>query len=284
MDDPLVPTALPRPEEFHPTMIDLASIRNASFTLTPTGYNPEEVDRFLADLADHLAEGLAAVPAPEPQPESHPSFEAVPAPVVELPVSLREPVDVDGLRVVIERTIGAMDAFVGNELASLRAATELETEELLHERERMLEEAAAAARAHLDETRTRAEAILAEARRDGDALRARFDSELQADRERFERSLADRDAQAKARAAEILAEAERRRQEADELVASANRVQTQVLASLEHARASLAPATPAAAEPAFAAEAPSPADAGDVFAPGTGDDADPFGNTSDAAA
>ena len=35
-------------------MIDLASIRNASFTLTPTGYNPEEVDRFLADLADQL--------------------------------------------------------------------------------------------------------------------------------------------------------------------------------------------------------------------------------------
>ena len=47
-------------------MIDLASIRNASFTLTPTGYNPEEVDRFLADLADQLADGLAVVPAPEP--------------------------------------------------------------------------------------------------------------------------------------------------------------------------------------------------------------------------
>ena len=45
-------------------MIDLASIRNASFTLTPTGYNPEEVDRFLADLADQLAEGLTAPAAP----------------------------------------------------------------------------------------------------------------------------------------------------------------------------------------------------------------------------
>src|SRR3954452_22953010 len=74
------------PEESHPTMIDLASIRNASFTLTPTGYNPEEVDRFLADLADQLAEGLglapATPPAPEPQYESPQTFEPVPAPVV----------------------------------------------------------------------------------------------------------------------------------------------------------------------------------------------------------
>jgi DivIVA domain-containing protein len=272
-------------------MIDLASIRNASFTLTPTGYNPEEVDRFLADLADQLAEGLAVAPAPEPQYESPQTFEPVPAPVVELPVSTREPADVDGLRVVIERTIGAMDAFVGNELASLKAATELETEELLHERERMLDEAADAARAHLDETRARAEAMLAEARREGEALRARFDSELQVDRERFEQSLAERDAAAKARAAEIVAEAERRREEADELVASANRVQTQVLASLEHARASLSPAAPAApaVQPAYAPEAPSLAadeadDVSDVFAAETGGDAGPFDNTSDAAA
>ncbi len=52
-------------------MIDLASIRNASFTLTPTGYNPEEVDRFLADLADQLAEELSNTPvAAQPQPHS----------------------------------------------------------------------------------------------------------------------------------------------------------------------------------------------------------------------
>jgi len=35
-------------------MVDPASIRNASFTLTPTGYNPEEVDRYLGELADDL--------------------------------------------------------------------------------------------------------------------------------------------------------------------------------------------------------------------------------------
>jgi DivIVA domain-containing protein len=268
-------------------MIDLASIRNASFTLTPTGYNPEEVDRFLADLADQLADGLAAVPAPEPQYDSPQTFEAPPAPVVELPVASREPADIEGLRAVIERTIGAMDAFVGNELATLKAATELETEELLNERERMLEEAADAARAHLDETRTRAEAIMAEARRDGEAMRARFEGELQVDRERFEQSLAERDAAAQARAAEIVAEAERRREEAEELVASANRVQTQVLASLEHARASLAPAAPAApaAQPAVAAETPSFADdASDVVAAEAGGDAGPYDSTSDAAA
>ena len=269
-------------------MIDLASIRNASFTLTPTGYNPEEVDRFLADLADQLADGLAVAPAPEPQYEAPQTFEAPPAPVIELAVPTREPADVDGLREVIERTIGAMDSFVANELATLKSATEVETEELLHERERMLDEAGEAARAHLEETRTRAEAILAEARRAGEAMRARFDSELQTDRERFEQSLADRDAQAQARVAEILAEAEQRKSEADALVASANRVQTQVLASLEHARASLSPAdtAPAAVEPAFPAEPASTYadDVSDVFAAESGDDADPFDSTSDAAA
>jgi hypothetical protein len=65
-------------------------------------------------------------------------------------------------------------------------------------------------------------------------------------------------------------------------------VQTQIIASLETARASLSPAAPvapAAAEPAFAADAPSfEDDASDVFAADKGDDADPFGNTSDAAA
>ena len=236
-------------------MIDLASIRNASFTLTPTGYNPEEVDRFLSDLADQLAESLSAPAAPEygrPQYEPNPQFDVVPqhagaavrrAYEISLPAE-REPADVDGLRSTIERTIGAMDSFVANELATLKSATELETEELLRERERMLDEAGEAARAHLEETRTRAESILAEARRDGEAMRARFEGELQADRERFEQALADRDAQAQAQVAELLADAEQRRREADELVASANRVQTQVLASLEHARASLAPCRP----------------------------------------
>ena len=44
--------------------IDLAELRNASFSLTPTGYNPEEVDRFLGSIADGLAD------APASQPES----------------------------------------------------------------------------------------------------------------------------------------------------------------------------------------------------------------------
>jgi hypothetical protein len=154
--------------------------------------------------------------------------------------------------------------------------------------------AAAAPRPHLPEPRPRAPPRGPAPRRDGEALRARFDSELQVDRERFEQSLADRDAAAQARAAEIVAAAERRREEADELVASANRVQTQVLASLEHARASLSPAAPAApaapaVQPAFAAEAPSFAEAeagdvSDVFAAETGADTGPFDNTSDAAA
>jgi DivIVA domain-containing protein len=228
-------------------MIDLASIRNASFSLTPTGYNPEEVDRFLADLADQLAEGQSNVSGVE-QAQPQPQIQVPPQPPTQLEEALqahRESPDVDGLRQTIERTIGAMDAFVANELAELASATEAETEELLRERERLLDEAAAAARAHLDETRTRAESMLAEAKRDGDAMRVRFQNELQADRERFEQSLADRDAQARAWVAELIAEAEGKRQEAEQVAASAARVQSQVLASLEQARASLTVTDPA---------------------------------------
>jgi DivIVA domain-containing protein len=225
-------------------MIDLASIRNASFTLTPTGYNPEEVDRFLADLADRLAEELSNTPVAVAQPQALPEpaveqLQPIPAPLIEALQAHEEAADIDGLRETIDRTIGAMNAFVANELAALAAATEVETDELLRERERLLDEAGEAARAHLDETRTRAENMLAEAKRDGDAMRSRFQTELQADRERFEQSLAERDAQAQARIAELVAEAELRRKEADEVAASAARVQSQVLASLEMARASL---------------------------------------------
>ena len=42
-----------------PGSIDLAAVRNASFTLTPTGYNPEEVDHFLGSIADQLSSAPA---------------------------------------------------------------------------------------------------------------------------------------------------------------------------------------------------------------------------------
>src|SRR6478672_11732625 len=47
--------------------IDLAEVRNASFSLTPTGYNPEEVDQFLGSIADQLADA----PATQPEPFQH---------------------------------------------------------------------------------------------------------------------------------------------------------------------------------------------------------------------
>jgi DivIVA domain-containing protein len=180
-------------------MIDLASIRNASFTLTPTGYNPEEVDRFLADLADQLeAQPIsieaahASTPAPAPAPAPRPEA------------------DLDGLTGAIDRTVGALDAFVQNELASVRAASELEVQEIHRERERLLDEAADAARAHLEEAKARAEDVASQVRTD-----------------------------AEKEAAKIVAAAEERKSKADEMVAAAARVQAQVLGSLESARATL---------------------------------------------
>ena len=183
-------------------MIDLASIRNASFTLTPTGYNPEEVDRFLADLADQLeaqpisieAAPAAATPAAAPAPAPAPRPEA----------------DLDGLTNAIDRTVGALDAFVQNELAAVRAASDLEVEEIHRERERLLEEAADAERAHLEEAKARAEDV---------ATQMRVNAEEEA--------------------AKIVAAAEEKKSQADEMVAAAARVQAQVLGSLESARATL---------------------------------------------
>ena len=64
--------------------IDLAELRNASFSLTPTGYNPEEVDQFLGSIADQLADASA------PQPES---FQHEEQPVPSTTTSIRyEPV------------------------------------------------------------------------------------------------------------------------------------------------------------------------------------------------
>jgi len=47
-----------------PGSIDLAELRNASFSLTPTGYNPEEVDQFLGSIADQLADAPPSQPEP----------------------------------------------------------------------------------------------------------------------------------------------------------------------------------------------------------------------------
>jgi DivIVA domain-containing protein len=227
-------------------MVDLASIRNASFSLTPTGYNPEEVDQFLADLADQLSEPAdSSFPAAV---ESEPTALVIetPAPPVEAQGSgERAPADLDGLHRAVERTITSLDSFVSNELAAVKVASALEVDEIHRERERLLQEAGEAARSHLDEARQRAQRIMDQAEDESTELRRRFEAELQAERERFEQALADRDGQAQARAADIVATAEERRREADALVANADKVQSAVLASIEEARASLAVTTDA---------------------------------------
>jgi DivIVA domain-containing protein len=194
-------------------MIDLASIRNASFTLTPTGYNPEEVDRFLADLADQLEAQPVSI---ETKPVSVEA--ATPAPPALPPMPEARPgSDLDGLSGAIDRTIGALDAFVQNELAAVRAASELEVEDIHRERERLMDEAADAARAHLEEAKARADEVARQLR-----------------------------AEAEEEAARIVAAADERKSQADDMVAAAARVQAQVLGQLESARATLGIAPEAA--------------------------------------
>ncbi len=220
-------------------MIDLASIRNASFSLTPTGYNPEEVDRFLADLADQLEAQPVSI---ETQPVSVEAGPPAPPSLPPIPAA-RPDSDLDGLSGAIDRTIGALDAFVQNELAAVRAASDLEVEEIHRERERLLDEAADAARAHLDEAKARADDVARQLR-----------------------------AEAEQEAAQIVAAAEERKGQADEMVAAAARVQAQVLGQLESARATLGiPAeAPATAEvrpiesPSFQPEQPADPEADEV--------------------
>jgi DivIVA domain-containing protein len=281
--------------------IDLAVVRNASFSLTPTGYNPEEVDRFLAQLADGIESPAAepqavqeseeapaqgqeqvfeapAEPAEEPVAELEQPFEAdelepvaeahevepVAEPVAEVeaepvaPAETVQPVgdapvatlphitiverqfgDLGSLQDNVERAVAALQSFVQVELRNVREASVLEFDDVHAERNRLIEEAAEAGRAHIDETNQHAARILAQARHEGDLLRQKVEAELRAEREQFEKALAERDAQAQARVAEILADAEHRRREADELVASAAQAQAHMLASFEQARSSL---------------------------------------------
>jgi DivIVA domain-containing protein len=197
-------------------MIDPAGIRNASFTLTPTGYNPEEVDRFLAQLADELESAPVAAAPVAAAPVATVENVTVESPA---PAEAVHPADLSSLGTAIDRTIGALESFVQTELAAVRAASELEVDDIHRERERLMNEAADAARAHLDEARARAEQVAADMR-----------------------------AEAERQASGIVEVAEDRRRQADEMVAAAARVQAQVLDSLESARSTLAPAAPSVTE------------------------------------
>ena len=301
--------------------IDLAEVRNASFSLTPTGYNPEEVDQFLGSIAEQLADAsspqpesfqreeqpvaehedeyryepvtevedepvaeeepeaeveheaddvyqpvaeveadeqpVAAEPdgwhqpeaadVPETEPEtvlveSIPDEPAGDPPVATLPeaiVAERAHADLGGLSAAVEAAIESLDGFVQNELRNLREVSALEIDDILAERQRLLEDATSVGRRHIDEASAHAEKIVNKARKEGDRMRQQAEQELREERDRFEQSLADRDAQAQARVTEILEQAEARRHEADELVASAAQAQASMLASFEQARSSL---------------------------------------------
>jgi polyhydroxyalkanoate synthesis regulator phasin len=183
----------------------------------------------------HVAEVVEQPLQPAPEPVGEPPVAVLPEAVI----VQRQPADLSGLADAVDRAIAALDSFVGNELRSVREASDLEIEDIHAERRRLIDEAADAGRRHIDDARRHADGILAEAQHQADQMRARFEQELHEERERFEQALADRDAQAQARVAEILADAESRRREADELVASAAQAQAAMLASFEQARASL---------------------------------------------
>src|SRR6476646_268068 len=290
-----------------PGPIDLAELRNASFSLTPTGYNPEEVDQFLGSIADQLVDAPAPqperfqheeqpvpvyddehshepvteaehepvaeadheseaevedeapvehaddvyqpvaeveasddlVPAdhdgwhqpeasdePEPEPElvrveSIPDEPADEPPVASLPeavVAERAHADLGSLSAAVEATVELLESFVKNELQNLREVSALEIDDILAERQRLIEDATSVGRRHIDEGSAHAEKSVNKARKEGDRVRQQVEQELREERDRFEQSLADRDAQAQARVAEILDQAEARRHEADELV------------------------------------------------------------------
>ena len=237
--------------------IDLAEVRNASFSLTPTGYNPEEVDQFLGSIADQLADASASQPESfqreeqpvaehqdqyqyepvaevedesvaaqddevepheivhEPTVEEHHEDEAEveheaddvyqpvaehdgwhqpeaagepelvlvesipdePAgepPVASLPeaiVAERAHADLGSLSAAMEAAIESLDGFVKNELHNLREASALEVDDILAERQRLIEDATSVGRRHIDEASAHAEKIVNKARKEGDRMR-----------------------------------------------------------------------------------------------------------------
>ena len=187
---------------------------------------------------------FAEEPVAEEQPEHEPQVQTwtVEAPTVSIadPVFAERPAaDLSGLAAAVDTTIAALQAFVDGELQRVRDASKLEVEEIIAERQRLVDEAATAGEQHLEEVQVHAERIIADAERQRDDLSSKAQAERDAELGKLQRVLAEREAQAEARAAEILSEAESTRREADELLATASQAQAQMLASFEQARTSL---------------------------------------------
>ena len=119
-------------------------------------------------------------------------------------VAERAHADLGGLSAAVDAAIESLDGFVKNELHSLREVSALEIDDILAERQRLIEDATSVGRRHIDEASAHAERIVNKARKEGDRMRQQVEQELREERERFEQSLADRDAQAQARVNEIL--------------------------------------------------------------------------------
>ena len=134
--------------------------------------------------------------------ESIPDEPAGDPPVATLPeaiVAERPHADLGGLSAAVEAAIESLDGFVQNELRNLREVSALEIDDILAERQRLLEDATSVGRRHIDEASAHAEKIVNKARKEGDRMRQQAEQELREERDRFEQSLADRDAQAQAR-------------------------------------------------------------------------------------
>jgi DivIVA domain-containing protein len=172
------------------------------------------------------------------------------------------------------RTMGGLQSFVENEVATVKVSCERQVDETQLACERMLDEARevaadyiARARAHADDLRGRAEADVADLRRlatdEIEAQRRASDEsiarrEAEAEERWTERTnevetlcaerLASAEADAERRIAEaereaeaIQANAEARERSAREVVDNAANLQATILASIEHARAALIP-------------------------------------------
>jgi len=204
--------------ESDPASVDLAHLRNASFSLTPTGYNPEEVDEFLGSIADQLA----AAPAPlseqvEPESSAHETDEAEEQHQT-APVAEHEPA-----------------GWADHEAHDGAVAEPAEEAEVVAEHAPDQEHPVAAEEHHVE----------AEAEHYGDDHAAAEEQQHVAAEQQpeFEPVAVephdDEPAHEEAPIAEVLGGAEARRREADELLATAADAQAAMLASFDQARTSL---------------------------------------------
>jgi hypothetical protein len=234
------------------------------FAVSSPGYDPTEVRAYVAKLIAVAQNGHASIDdafanvpvvedveppaAPEvesfvePEPAVEPEPELAPEPFVAAPVVVSQDLSVLGEAIQrARRTVAGLEAFVGTDLAAMKAACEEQWAACQAECDRALAETQARAAKVLAAAEADAKRLTKRAERENDQRRRQLDAELETQRAEAARQIEEERTFAEAAMSQLRAEAAQDRADARAAMDRALEMQASIAASLEKARAELMP-------------------------------------------